>query len=124
MTAKASEAADLDSKSLLMAVRPSGGPRALSRHLWFSDFISGALKVDRASPLPHSKREFRPITRYHDNLIAIEAFKRPYAPAQCGRIDPDKHWGTAIWARMNVNFVGREAKERVRHGHIALLRSI
>ena len=62
------------------------------------------------------------VVRHHHDVIAIEAFKRSYAQARSGRLDPDEHRGTAIWARMKVNFVGREAKERVRDRHIALLR--
>ena len=37
---------------------------------------------------------------------------------------PNKHRGAAIWAKITINFVGREAKERVRRWHIAPLRSI
>ena len=62
------------------------------------------------------------VVRHHHDVIAIEAFKRSYAQVQSGRLDPDEHRGTAIWARMKVNFVGRKAKERVRDRHIALLR--
>jgi hypothetical protein len=75
-----------------------------------------------ATYLQLSKRDFRMVVRHHHDVIAIEAFKRSYAQVQSGRLDPDEHRGTAIWARMKVNFVGREAKERVRDRHIALLR--
>jgi hypothetical protein len=57
-------------------------------------------------------------------MIAIEAFKRSCAQVHADRFDPDKHRGTAIWAGMKINFVGREAKEPVRRRHIVLLRSI
>jgi hypothetical protein len=89
-----------------------------------SHFISIVLKVDRVSPLQSSKREFRLATRYHHNVIAIEAFKRSYAQIHAGRFDPNEHRGAAICARMTFNFVGREAKQRFRRGHISLLRSI
>jgi hypothetical protein len=59
---------------------------------------------------PLSKRELQLVTRYNDNGIAIKAFKRPLVRVQASRIDADKHWGAAVWARMNFNFVGREAK--------------
>jgi len=84
--------------------------------------VSDARKVDRISPLQLSKRDFRMVVRHHHHGIAIVAFKRSYAQVQSGRLDPDEHWGTAILARMKVNFVGREAKERVRGRHIVLLR--
>jgi hypothetical protein len=61
------------------------------------------------------------VVRHHHYVIAIEAFKGSYAQVQSGRLDPDEHRGPAIWARMKVNFVGREAKERVRGRHFALL---
>jgi hypothetical protein len=41
------EAADLDSLSWLIAVRLSGGPRAISHHRWFQHYGSNGLKVDR-----------------------------------------------------------------------------
>jgi hypothetical protein len=50
------------------------------------------------------------VTLYNYDGIAIEAFKRPYAQVQASRIDADKHRGAAVWARMNFNFVGCEAK--------------
>jgi hypothetical protein len=65
---------------------------------------------DRPRILALSKRELRLVIRYDYNGIAIEAFKRSHARVQAGRIDADKHWGAAVWARMNFNFVGREAK--------------
>ena len=68
-----------------------------------------------------SMRELRPISRYHYNLIAIEAFKCPCAQVQS---NSNKHRGAAIWAKITINFVGSEAKERVRRWHIGLLRSI
>jgi hypothetical protein len=52
--------------------------------------------------------------------MAIEALERSYAQVHAGRFDPDEHRGTAIWARMKINFVRREAKERIRIRHIAL----
>jgi hypothetical protein len=61
---------------------------------------------------------------YHHNVIAIEALKPACVQIQTGRFDPGKHHrSTAIWARMNLNLVGREAKERFRSGHLALPRS-
>ena len=60
--------------------------------------------------LPLSKREPGLVTLYNYDGIAIEAFKRPYAQVQASRIDADKHRGAAVWARMNFNFVGCEAK--------------
>jgi hypothetical protein len=72
-------------------------------------------------PSSGNQREFRPISRYCYNLIAIETFKCPRVQVQAGS---NKHRSAAIWAKMTVNFVGREAKERVRRWHIALLRSI
>jgi hypothetical protein len=54
------------------------------------------------------------VTRYHRNVIAIETFKRSGAQARSGRIGPHQHRGPAIWAGMNVNLVGREAKELLR----------
>ena len=50
------------------------------------------------------------VVRYNDDGIAIKAFKRSIVRVQAGRIDADKHWGAAVRARMNFNFVGREAK--------------
>jgi hypothetical protein len=50
------------------------------------------------------------VIRYNYNGITIKAFKRSHVRVQAGRIDADKHWGAADWARMNFNFVGREAK--------------
>jgi len=86
-----------------------------------SHFISDALQVDRVSKLRLSLSEFRPIIRYHYNLIAIEAFKCPRAQVQS---NSNKHRGAANWAKITINFVGREAKERVRRWHIGPLRSI
>jgi len=60
------------------------------------------------SQLRRSKSEFRPISRYHFNLIAIEAFKYPCAQVLAGS---NKHRGAAIWAKVTINFVGCEAKE-------------
>jgi hypothetical protein len=57
-----------------------------------------------------SRRGFRLVIRYNYNGIAIKAFKRSLVRVQAGRIDADKHWGAAVWARMNFNCVGREAK--------------
>jgi hypothetical protein len=60
-------------------------------------------------PAPALKKsEFRPISRYHFNLIAIEAFKYPCAQVLAGS---NKHRGAAIWAKVTINFVGCEAKE-------------
>jgi hypothetical protein len=50
------------------------------------------------------------VIRHNYNGIAIKAFKRSLVRVQAGRIDADKHWGAAVLARMNFNFVGREAK--------------
>jgi hypothetical protein len=66
----------------------------------------GAQKIAVGS----SKRELRLAIRYNDNGIAIKAFKYSLVRVQAGRIDADKHWGAAVWARMNFNSVGREAK--------------
>jgi hypothetical protein len=69
-------------------------------------------------PSWRSKSEFRPIGRYHFNLIAIEAFKYARVQVLAG---PNKHRGAAILAKVTFNFVGCEAKERVRRRHIAVL---
>ncbi len=107
-----------------MAARLADGAKTDESPALVSHFISDGLKVDRVSLLQLSQRELRLLTRYRYNIIAIEAFKRSYAQVPAGRIDPDEHRGTAIWTRMIINVVGREAKERVRRRHIALLRSI
>ncbi len=101
-----------------MAARLADGAKTDKSPALVSHFISDGLKVDRVSLLQLSLRELRLITRYRYNIIAIEAFKRSYAQVPAGRIDPDEHRGTAIWTRMIVNFVGREAKERVRRRHM------
>jgi len=101
-----------------MAARLADGAKTDESPALVSHFISDGLKVDRVSLLQLSQRELRLITRYRYNIIAIEAFKRSYAQVPAGRIDPDEHRGTAIWTRMIVNFVGREAKERVRRRHM------
>jgi hypothetical protein len=58
-----------------------------------------------------SKREAGVIARNNYNVIAIEAFKHSHAQVHAGRFAPDERRGAAIWARMKINFVGREAKE-------------
>jgi hypothetical protein len=82
-------------------------------------------RVGRRSPLQLSRRKFRLVTCYDCGIIAIETFIRPFAQVRARRSFSDKHHRcAAIRARMNVKSVGREAKERVRRGHIALLRPI
>jgi hypothetical protein len=76
-----------------------------------SHIASDVRKVDRVFLLQSSKRQFRPVTWYHYNVIAIEAFKRSYVQIHADRFDPNEHRGAAIWARMKIDFVGREAKE-------------
>jgi hypothetical protein len=50
------------------------------------------------------------ITRFNQDGVAIKAFKGPLVRVQASRIDAGKHRGAAVWARMNFNFAGREAK--------------
>ena len=107
-----------------MAARLSDEAKIDKSPALVSHFISDGLKVDRVSLLQLSQRSLRLIIRYRYNIIAIEAFKRSCAQVHAGRIDPNEHRGTAIWTRMTINVVGREAKERVRRRHVALLRSI
>jgi hypothetical protein len=71
-------------------------------------------------PCSESEREVGLIARNQYNVMAIEALERSYAQVHAGRFDPDEHRGTAVWARMKINFVRREAKERIRSRHIAL----
>jgi hypothetical protein len=73
-------------------------------------FISDVRRRSLSDPRPLSKRELQLVTRYNYNGIAIKAFKRSLVRVRAGRIDADKHWGAAVWARMNFNCVGREAK--------------
>ena len=81
-----------------------------------NEFRNTALE---SSP-PLSRQELRLVIRHNDNGIAIEAFEHSHVRVQAGRIDADKHWGAAVWARMDFNFVGREAKQRIRCTHISL----
>jgi hypothetical protein len=76
----------------------------------FAFYFRCAQKIALGSLPPLSKRELQLVTRYNYNGIAIKAFKRSLVRVQADRIDADKHWGAAVWARMNFNFVGREAK--------------
>jgi hypothetical protein len=65
------------------------------------------------------------VIRYHDdNVITVEAFKRSYARVRPGRFDPREHRRKAIRARMKVNLIGRETKQRVRTRHAESLRVI
>src|SRR5260370_35490102 len=107
-----------------MAARLADGAKTDKLPALVSHSISDGLKVDRVSLPQLSQRLLRLITRYRYNTIAIEAFKRSYAQVHAGRIDPDEHRGTAIWTRMIINVVAREANERVRRRHMPLLRSI
>ena len=76
-------------------------------------FCFGCAEGRSSIQLQLLKRELRMFTRYHHDVIAIEAFKRSYAQVHAGRLDSDEHRGAAVWARMEINCVGREAKERV-----------
>jgi len=76
----------------------------------FASYFRYARKSALGSSPPLSKRELQLVTRYNYNGIATKAFKRSLVRVQAGRIDADMHWGAAVWARMNFNFVGREAK--------------
>jgi hypothetical protein len=111
--------------------RPRFESRAMAIHFFGPDDERGTNGnihfgcVGRRPPLQLSRREFRLMTCYHCGIVAIETFIRPFAQVRARRSFSDKHHRcAAIRARMNVKFVGREAKERVRRGHIALLRSI
>ena len=83
------------------------GIRGVSDSASFSDPCSGPLE-----------RELGLLVRNQYNVMAIEAFERSYAQGHTGRFDPDEHRCKAIWARMKINFVGREAKKRFRSRHI------
>jgi hypothetical protein len=71
----------------------------------FAFYFRCAQKIAVGSSPPLSKQQLRLVIRYNYNGIAIKAFKRSRVRVQAGRIDADKHWGAAVWARMNFNFV-------------------